>query len=69
MGPVLLLLAGMLIVVVGIIGLKWHPFIALTVAGLAVAGLTPVTALYRGALSAEARAVLIDPSGAEVSRR
>lgn len=64
MGPVLLLIAGMLIVVVGIIGFKWHPFIALTVAGLAIAGLTPVNALYRGALSPEARAVLIDPSGA-----
>ena len=63
MGPVLLLVAGMLIVVIGIIGLKWHPFIALTVAGLAVAGLTPVETLYRGALSAEERVVLIGSGG------
>ncbi|MEM6916066.1 MAG: GntP family permease [Verrucomicrobiota bacterium] len=63
MSPFLLLLAGMLIVVIGIIGLRWHPFIALVVAALAVGGLTPSTFLYEAALSPEAREFFIEQGG------
>lgn len=59
MSPFFLLLIGMLIVVIGIIGFKWHPFIALIVAALAVSSLTPEAALYEASLSKEARGVLL----------
>lgn len=59
MGPVTLLSIGVLIVVVGIIALRWHPFIALTAAGLTVAALTPVDLLYRSKLDAAQRAALV----------
>lgn len=58
MGPLILLLIGVLVVVTGIIALRWHPFIALTAAGLAVAALTPADLLYRSKLDAGQRAVL-----------
>ena len=66
LGPVTLLLAGVLIVVIGIIGLKWHPFIALTVASLTVAALTPTELLYQSALSGEERRVLLSEDGSLV---
>ena len=47
MDPIALLLIGVFVVVVGIIALRWHPFIALTAAGLTVAALTPTDLLYR----------------------
>ncbi len=55
MSPFLLLLTGMLIVVISILFLRWHPFIALIVAALAVAGLTPEEAVYQASLTSEAR--------------
>ncbi len=66
MGPVTLLLFGVLVVVIGIIGLRWHPFIALTVASLTVAALTPTELLYRSALSAEERTALYSEDGERV---
>lgn len=63
MGPVALLLVGVLVVVIGIIGLRWHPFIALTVASLTVAALTPTELLYRSALSPEERGALLTATG------
>jgi gluconate:H+ symporter, GntP family len=65
-GPLILLLVGVLIVVIAIIGLKWHPFIALTVASLTVAALTPADLLYRSALSGEERAALLTGDGMPV---
>lgn len=59
MGPITLLLIGVFIVVVGIIALRWHPFIALTAAGLTVAALTPTDLLYRSKLDAGQRAALV----------
>lgn len=59
MGPITLLLIGVLIVVAGIIALRWHPFIALTAAGLTVAALTPADLLYRSKLDAGQRAALV----------
>lgn len=59
MGPITLLLIGVVIVVAGIIALRWHPFIALTAAGLTVAALTPADLLYRSKLDAAQRAALI----------
>ena len=59
MGPVTLLSIGVLIVVAGIIALRWHPFIALTAAGLTVAALTPADLLYRSKLDAAQRAALV----------
>lgn len=44
---------GMLIVIVGIVFLRWHPFIALIVASLTVAGLTPTEAIYEANLNPE----------------
>lgn len=67
MGPVFLLLIGVLVVVVSIIALKWHPFIALTVAGLTVAFLTPSDLLYRAELTREQRDALLTADGALVS--
>jgi GntP family gluconate:H+ symporter len=58
MGPLSLLSIGVLVVVAAIIALRWHPFIALTAAGLAVAALTPADLLYRSKLDAGQRAVL-----------
>lgn len=63
LGPATLLLVGVLIVVISIIGLKWHPFIALTVASLAVAALTPTESLYRSSLKNDARAALFSADG------
>ncbi len=64
MGPISLLLIGLLVVVGGIIGLRWHPFLALTCAGLVVAALTPTDLLYRSKLSGADRAILAaSPSG------
>ncbi len=63
MGPLVLLSIGILVVVVSIIALKWHPFIALTVAGLTVAFLTPSEVLYRAELTREQREVLLDENG------
>lgn len=64
MGPITLLLIGVVIVVAGIIALRWHPFIALTAAGLTVAALTPADLLYRSKLDAAQRTALIgDGSG------
>ncbi|MDF1741404.1 MAG: SLC13 family permease [Verrucomicrobiales bacterium] len=51
MSSVSLLLLGMLIVVISIIWLRWHPFISLIVAALAVAALTPVQSVYEAQLS------------------
>lgn len=59
MDPIALLLIGVLVVVVGIIALRWHPFIALTAAGLTVAALTPTDLLYRSKLDAGQRAALV----------
>lgn len=58
MGPLTLLLIGVVIVVAAIIGFRWHPFIALTAAGLAVAALTPADLLYRSKLTPADRALL-----------
>lgn len=58
MGPVSILSIGVLIVVLGIIALRWHPFVALIVAALVVAGLTPEDLIVRAQLSPEARAVM-----------
>ncbi len=58
MGSLTLLLLGMGIVVAGIIALRWHPFVALTAAGLAVAALTPAELLYRSKLEAAPRSAL-----------
>ena len=57
--PILILLVGIVIVVGGIIGLKLHPFLALLLAAVAVALLTPVIAveqfyLAKGTAAAEA---------------
>ncbi len=59
MGSLALLLVGMLVVVAGIIVGRWHPFIALTAAGLTVASLTPAELLYRSKLDGPQRAVLV----------
>ncbi len=57
---------GMLIVIVGIVVLRWHPFIALIVASLAVAGLTPTEAIYEAHLGPEqAASGEIDPAARE----
>ncbi len=78
MSPSLLLLIGMLIVVVGIIGLRVHPFVALITAALAVAFLTPEDSIYRSALDSDERAALfpadiiaveINSGGAELDGR
>lgn len=66
MSPFVLLLLGMLIVVIGIIGFKWHPFIALIVAALVVSAFTPVAEIYEAALSREAREFIVE-SGNPVS--
>jgi len=58
MGSLTLLLIGVLVVVLGIIALRWHPFIALTAAGLLVAALTPAELLYRSKLTAPQRELL-----------
>ncbi len=63
MGPVALLFLGLLIVVISIIGFKWHPFIALTVAGLSIAAMTPIEVLYRGELSEEEMTALLEADG------
>jgi len=57
--PIFILLVGIVIVVGGIIGLKLHPFLALLLAAVAVALLTPVIAveqfyLAKGTAAAEA---------------
>jgi len=57
--PIFILLVGIVIVVGGIIGLKLHPFLALLLAAVAVALLTPVMAveqfyLAKGTAAAEA---------------
>lgn len=64
MGPVSILSIGVLIVVLGIIALRWHPFIALIVAALVVAALTPFESIVRAQLSLGAREIL---DGAELS--
>lgn len=66
MGPITLLLIGVLIVVAGIIALRWHPFIALTAAGLTVAALTPADLLYRSKLDAGQRAALVGERSAGI---
>ena len=43
--PILILLVGVIIVVGGIIGLKLHPFLALLLAALVVALLTPTASV------------------------
>jgi GntP family gluconate:H+ symporter len=63
MGSLTLLLLGMSIVVAGIVGLRWHPFVALVAAGLSVAALTPAELLYRSQLDAPKRAALLDEAG------
>ena len=45
--PIFILLVGVLIVVGGIIGLKLHPFLALLLAALAVALLTPEASILQ----------------------
>lgn len=67
MGPVFLLLLGMLIVVVGIIGGKWHPFIALIIAALVVAALTPRDLLYQSAISPEEAALVETTDSPEIA--
>ena len=57
--PIFILLVGIVIVVGGIIGLKLHPFLALLLAAVAVALLTPTIAveqfyLAKGTAAAEA---------------
>ena len=59
MGPVSILTIGVLIVVLGIIALRWHPFLALIVAALLVAALTPSELILRSSLSMEAREALL----------
>lgn len=54
--PFLILAAGILVVVGGIIGLKLHPFLAMLLAAFAVAWLTPASALEQFALSKGASA-------------
>lgn len=53
MSALALLFLGMLIVVIGIVGFRWHPFIALIVASLTVSVLTPVDAIYEAQLGVE----------------
>lgn len=55
MGPLALLSLGIAVVVCAILFLRWHPFVALLVAALFVALLTPEEALFQSALSGEAR--------------
>ena len=55
MGPFSLLLTGMLIVVISILVLRWHPFVSLIVAALVVAALTPEELIFQSSLSSEAR--------------
>ncbi len=62
MSSVSLLLIGMLIVVISIIWLRWHPFISLIVAALAVAGLTPVQSIYEAQLSSS-QLIAIEAAG------
>jgi len=57
MGSFALLVLGMLIVVVGIIAFRWHPFIALVTAALAVSLLTPEERIFKSGLSVETRAL------------
>lgn len=59
MGSLSLLLVGVSVVVLAIIVLRWHPFIALTAAGLTVAALTPAELLYHSKLDAPQRAALV----------
>jgi GntP family gluconate:H+ symporter len=59
MDPILILIVGVIIVVGGIIGFKLHPFLALLLAALAVALLTPAASieqfyLLKGTAAAEA---------------
>ncbi len=63
MGSLSLLLVGVSVVVLAIIVLRWHPFIALTAAGLTVAALTPAELLYRSKLDAPQRAALVGDGG------
>lgn len=63
MGSLGLLLLGVFVVVTGILFFRWHPFIALTAAGLAVASLTPPDLLYRSKLEAKQRAVVFPEGG------
>src|SRR6478736_5342468 len=49
--PIFILLIGILIVVGGIIGFKLHPFLALLLAALVVAILTPLTSVEQFFLS------------------
>ena len=49
--PIFILLVGIVIVVGGIIGLKLHPFLALLLAALAVALLTPLASVEQFFLS------------------
>lgn len=53
MSALTLLALGMLIVIAGIVGFRWHPFIALIVASLTIAGLTSPDAIYNAQLSPE----------------
>ena len=55
MSPFILLLTGMLIVVISILVLRWHPFLSLIVAALVVAALTPEELIFQASLTAEAR--------------
>jgi GntP family gluconate:H+ symporter len=72
MNPFLILICGMAIVIGGILWLRWHPFLALVLAALVVATLTPSSALRdfaqkrvsKGELTASAAEKLIRQSPA-----
>lgn len=63
MGSLGLLLLGVFVVVTGILFFRWHPFIALTAAGLTVAALTPSELLYRSKLESKQRVVAFPEAG------
>ena len=70
--PLFILLVGVLVVIGGIIGLKLHPFLALMLAALVVAWMTPASAieqfaLAKGATPAAALKLSKDTIGARVA--
>jgi GntP family gluconate:H+ symporter len=54
MNPILILLVGMVVVIGGVLALRLHAFLALTLGALAVAALTPSEALYQNELELQA---------------
>jgi GntP family gluconate:H+ symporter len=70
MSPLVILAIGMAIVVGGVLALRLHAFLALLLAALCVAALTPRDAVYREELSSDAaRVVEVDAAAGTVTLR